>query len=89
MRRLTTFIALILLSCPTSLLAADLQANQEKFDQIINKRCVRCHTRDRIDEALKKGENIEQILEKMLRFGVNLSERDREVLGTFWGEPLK
>jgi len=88
MRRISLFIALTLLLGTTPLLAAE-SVNQEEFDQIINEQCVKCHTRDRIDQAIRNGDNVEAILEKMLRFGVKLNERDRNVLGTFWGEPLK
>jgi len=89
MRRIMLFIALTLLLGATPLLAADPVANQDEFDKIINEQCVKCHTRDRIDQAIRNGDNIEAILEKMLRFGVKLNERDQNVLGTFWGEPLK
>jgi len=89
MRRMTAFLILILLSCSAPLLAAELNASQAEFDKIINEKCVRCHTRDRIDEAIKRGDKVEEILEKMIRFGVQLNERDRNVIGTFWGEPLK
>lgn len=89
MNRFTAFLALTLLLGTTPLLAAEPAANQEEFNRIINEQCVKCHTRDRIDEAIRNGDNVEAILEKMLRFGVNLTERDRNVLGTFWGEPLK
>ena len=63
--------------------------NQAEFDAVIEQKCTICHTRERIDEALQRGDKIEEILEKMLRFGVNISERDQRVLGTFWGDPLK
>jgi hypothetical protein len=89
MRHFAACLALSLLICSTPLLAADQTAGQADFDRIINEQCVKCHTRDRIDEALKKGDKIEAILEKMLRFGVKLNERDRNVIGTFWGQPLK
>jgi len=88
MRRITLLLVLALLLGTTPLLAA-APANQEAFDKIINEQCIKCHTRDRIDQAIRNGDNVEAILEKMLRFGVKLTERDRNVLGTFWGEPLK
>jgi anaerobic selenocysteine-containing dehydrogenase len=89
MRRITALLALALLVGSTPLLAADQIDTQEEFNKIINEQCVKCHTRDRIDQAIKNGEKVEAILEKMLRFGVKLTERDQNVLGTFWGEPLK
>jgi hypothetical protein len=89
MRRIAASLALILLVCSTPLPAAGQAISQEEFDRVINEQCVKCHTRDRIDAALKKGDKIEAILEKMLRFGAKLNERDRNVIGTFWGQPLK
>lgn len=89
MQKLTALLALGLLLCSSPLLAADQQISQQDFDQVINTQCVKCHTRERIDAAIKRGDKIEEILEKMLRFGVKLNERDRSVLGTFWGQPLK
>jgi hypothetical protein len=89
MRRIAACLVLSLLVCSTPVLAAEQSVSQEDFDRVINEQCVKCHTRERIDAALQKGDKLELILEKMLRFGVKLDERDRNVLGTFWGQPLK
>lgn len=63
--------------------------DEKTFDQVIQKRCIGCHTRERIDQARLKGENLQVIEQKMLSLGAQLSEKDRSVLGTFWGSPLK
>lgn len=78
----------LLLASTLPVLAAD-EATQEEFERIIATKCVACHDRERIEAAMKRGDNWEAIQEKMLRFGANLSERDKSVLGTFWGAPLK
>lgn len=89
MRLVSLSLILLLWFCATPLFALDQPANRAEFNRVIDQQCINCHTRDRIDEAIRKGDNIEAILEKMLRFGARLSERDQQVLGTFWGEPLK
>lgn len=88
-KRLTALLALGLLLCSSPLLAADMKINQQEFDQVINTQCVKCHTRERIDNALQRGEKIDAILEKMMKFGVQLSESDRSVLAIFADKPLK
>jgi len=82
-------LTLALTLAATTALAAEPRITAKEFDAVIADKCVACHTRDRIDAAIKRGDKVEEILEKMLRFGVKLDERDRSVLGTFWGEPLK
>lgn len=89
LRRTSICIFLLLWFGAAPLFALDQPGDRAEFERIIDQHCINCHTRDRIDEAIRKGDNIEAILEKMLRFGARLSERDQQVLGTFWGEPLK
>jgi len=73
--------------------ARDLIEEQSKayreYRQIIEKRCTLCHTRDRIDDAIRRQLPLETVEEVLLRRGVVLTERERSVLGTFWGTPLK
>ena len=87
MRIASLLVVLLLVS--SGLAAAVEQISKADFEAVIKNKCTVCHTRERIDEALKNGDKLELILEKMLRFGVNVTERDRNVLGTFWGDPLK
>jgi hypothetical protein len=61
----------------------------DEFQSTIEARCTICHTRDRVDEAIGKQEDIDALLHRMIERGAILSERDRKVLGTFWGSPLK
>lgn len=59
------------------------------FQETIEARCTICHTRERVDEAIRAQEDLEPLLQHMIERGAILSERDRKVLGTFWGSPLK
>jgi hypothetical protein len=61
----------------------------DEFQGTIENRCTICHTRGRVDKALGEGENLDDLLQRMIERGAILSERDRNVLGTFWGSPLK
>jgi len=65
-----------------------LPANDE-FQSTIENRCTICHTRGRVDRALGQGEDLDVLLQRMIERGAIISERDKSVLGTFWGSPLK
>ena len=65
-----------------------LPANDE-FQNTIENRCTICHTRGRVDKALGQEEDLDILLQRMIERGAIISERDRNVLGTFWGSPLK
>ncbi|NJC87005.1 MAG: hypothetical protein FIB02_00490 [Desulfuromonas sp.] len=59
------------------------------FQEIIEKRCTICHTRERVDAAMRNQADLDALLRRMIERGAIISERDRKVLGTFWGSPLK
>lgn len=61
----------------------------DEFQKTIEARCTICHTRDQVDEAISAGEDLEALLQRMIERGAILSEKDRKVLGTFWGSPVK
>ena len=65
-----------------------LPANDE-IQSTIENRCTICHTRGRVDKALGQEEDLDVLLQRMIERGAIISERDRNVLGTFWGSPLK
>ena len=65
-----------------------LPGNNE-FQSTIENRCTICHTRGRVDRALGQEEDLDVLLQRMIERGAIISERDRNVLGTFWGSPLK
>lgn len=59
------------------------------FQEIIETRCTLCHTRERVDAAIRNQADLEALLRRMIERGAIISERDHKVLGTFWGSPLK
>ena len=61
--------------------------SNDDFQKTIEARCTICHTRERVDEALAEGEDLEALLQQMIERGAILNERDQKVLGTFWGSP--
>ena len=63
-------------------------ASKEDFQETLESRCTICHTRERIDQALEEGEDLEALLQRMIERGAIVNERDKSVLGTFWGSPI-
>lgn len=61
----------------------------EDFQSTIEARCTICHTRARVDQAIGEKAELDALLQRMIERGAIISERDRKVLGTFWGSPLK
>lgn len=61
----------------------------EEFRKVVDLRCTVCHTRERVEAAAREGRELGPIQQRMIERGAVLSEREKEVLGTFWGEPLK
>lgn len=55
-----------------------------EFQRILDTKCSKCHPRARIEQAIERGDNFEAIVEKMVRLGAQLTERERSVLGIFW-----
>lgn len=59
------------------------------FQETIEARCTGCHSRERVDEAIRAQKDLTPLLQHMVERGAIVSDRDRKVLGTFWGSPLK
>jgi len=96
MRRLLFLTGLMLLPAlcwGTAGEVKDLGAHRlrgmDEFQQVIDSKCTVCHTRQRVDVAIRNRENLERIEKRMIERGANLTEKDKSVLGTFWGDPLK
>jgi hypothetical protein len=70
-------------------LGAHRLRGMEEFQRVIETRCTVCHTRERVDVAIKKRQDLEKLAQRMRERGAVLSEGDKQVLGTFWGNPLK
>jgi hypothetical protein len=64
-------------------------ADMTEFQQILDERCTVCHSRDRVDIAIRERQDLEKLQRQMEERGAVLNERDKSVLGTFWGSPLK
>ncbi|HBA90079.1 MAG TPA: cytochrome C [Geobacter sp.] len=57
---------------------------------VIDNKCVKCHSSQRIEEAIAAGKNMQQIQQRMEQKGVKLTADEQQVLGIFWKEsPLK
>ncbi len=87
---------LLLLTCFGAPAAAqevkDLGAHRtssEDFEQVLASKCTICHSRERIDAAMREGRDLDLIEAQMIKRGATLTETDKRVLGTFWGSPLK
>jgi uncharacterized membrane protein len=59
------------------------------FQETVEARCTVCHSRERVDAAMRAQKDLDTLLQHMIERGAILSERDRKVLGAFWGSPLK
>ena len=60
-----------------------------EYRSVLQARCTGCHNLERIEAAMKQSRSFETLAQMMLKRGAVLSEADRKVLGTFWGEPLR
>jgi hypothetical protein len=56
--------------------------------KVIDEKCLNCHNRKRIDDAVKERKDMEKVLSIMERQGVVLTESDRSVIGHFWQQKL-
>lgn len=58
---------------------------------IIERKCTRCHSSEKIDMALSSGKDMNRIQEEMEKRGAPLDIKEREVLGIYWKQasPLK
>ena len=66
-----------------------LEGSGATFQEIIESRCTICHTRERVDAAMRNQADLDALLRRMTERGAIVNERDHKVLGTFWGSPLK
>jgi hypothetical protein len=56
--------------------------------RVIEEKCLICHNRQLIDEAIKEREEMEQVLRRMEKKGVVLTGKERRVIGHFWGQQV-
>jgi uncharacterized membrane protein len=79
---------------PSSISGSNLGAvtggDFKKAHEVIDKKCVTCHSAERIDAALASGKDMTKIQQSMEKKGVKLDSNEHEVLGIFWTQsPLK
>jgi len=56
--------------------------------KVIDEKCLNCHNRKRIDDAVQDRKDMERVLSVMEKKGVALTESDRSVIGHFWQQKL-
>jgi hypothetical protein len=56
--------------------------------RVIEEKCLICHNRQLIEEAIKEREEMEQVLRRMEKKGVVLTGKERRVIGHFWGQKV-
>lgn len=57
---------------------------------VIDKKCVSCHTAERIESAIAAGKDMQKIQHRMELKGVKLTADEQTVLGIFYKQtPLK
>ena len=76
----------VVLSCGLAIAA---EGDYAEYQRILDSKCSQCHQRERIEQAIARGDNFAVVIEKMLRFGANLSVQERQVLGVFWQGALQ
>jgi mono/diheme cytochrome c family protein len=69
--------------------AAQESETVDEYRNIIENRCTSCHAAGRIEQAMAEGRDMTEILNKMQQMGAKLTTRDKNILGVFWGSPLK
>lgn len=96
MEKFLTLLSLCLLTAAPAFatgavedLGAHRMRGMDEFNRVVDTRCTVCHSRERVDLAIKKQQDREKIEQRMLERGAVLTEQDKQVLGTFWGSPLK
>jgi len=57
------------------------------FNTVIEQRCVFCHSRERIDDAIARRLPFEPLEEIMLKRGATLTPQEQQTLKIFWEAP--
>lgn len=67
---------------------APSKATMTEAEMVIKSRCLQCHPRERIDQAIAAQLPFATMEAIMLKRGVALSKEESGVLKIFWGSPL-
>ncbi|GAB4294060.1 MAG: hypothetical protein Fur0034_01620 [Desulfuromonadia bacterium] len=89
-----TILLLIALCSVASALAGpphDVRGWNPQTDavDVLDRKCQTCHSRQRIDSAVEAKKDMQEVISRMEKKGVRLSDKEREVLGIFWKGPFK
>lgn len=55
-----------------------------KAQEVIKKRCTRCHSEDRINTAYKAGRDMKAIEREMEKKGAKLNDDEKSTLDFYW-----
>ncbi|NIR34309.1 MAG: hypothetical protein GWO11_08315 [Desulfuromonadales bacterium] len=69
-------------------LGSHATSNKDAFRGVVTERCIVCHERPMVEEAVRT-ERLGAMKQHLVEQGVPLSEGEKQVLGTFWGEPMR
>lgn len=56
--------------------------------KVIDEKCLVCHNRQRIEDAVKERKNMEKITQLMEKQGAALTDKERQVMNHFWNQKL-
>lgn len=56
--------------------------------KVIEAKCLVCHNRQRIDDAVKERKEMESIVKAMEQKGAVITDQERKVIGHFWGQKV-
>ncbi len=56
--------------------------------KVIDEKCLVCHNRQRIEEAVRQRKDMERITRLMEKKGAALTENERQVMNHFWRKKL-
>ena len=60
-----------------------------EYRAVLQSRCSGCHSLQIVEKALSEGQPISNLIDIMRKRGAIITEGDKKILGTFWGNPLK
>jgi uncharacterized membrane protein len=78
------FLIVLLLSVYASVAWAEASPDFIEFQKVIDDQCSRCHSRTRVDQAMKEHRDMLEIQQRMLKHGAELNTRQQQVLGVFF-----
>jgi uncharacterized protein YebE (UPF0316 family) len=56
--------------------------------KVVEEKCLVCHNRQRIDDAVRERREMESILKAMEQKGTVITEEERKIIGHFWGQKV-